>query len=416
MELFTSGREAFPQHVAPFPDLTAMIESAEDMVMDNHRPNLPPQKLRPIRYNGRSQASSQAEDPLEFVEAVELVGDDVCAVNGDSFDYLVPPIKAEVGDVMGTVGCGGGGLEEPPSSEQREEPSGKSSSDSYGDDSSATLNAPLKKNRKRKRTEKDEIFLEKLMKKMMDKQEQMHKQLLEMVEKRERERINREEAWKRQEMERIKRDEEARAQEMSRSIALISFIQNALGHEIEIPMPSTMSCTEENGGKDLSEDHIQKDLINPFGPTNNRWQKGTMQANVVEKHVDGDGGVICDPNNRRWPDAEVQALIMLRSTLEHKFHVSGSKCSIWDEISVGMYNMGYSRSAKKCKEKWENINKYFRKSMVSGKKHLENSKRCAYFHDLHMLYKNGFSSQVNHLNCTKVENADNGESLKGNKC
>ncbi|XP_039060089.1 trihelix transcription factor GT-2-like [Hibiscus syriacus] len=104
---------------------------------------------------------------------------------------------------------------------------------------------------------------------------------------------------------------------------------------------------------------------------------------------------------------------MLRSTLEDKFHVSGSKCSIWDEISVGMYNMGYCRSAKKCKEKWENINKYFRKSMVSSKKHKENRNRCAYFNDLHVLYKNGFTSQVNHLNCTKVENADNGESLKG---
>ncbi|XP_039060088.1 uncharacterized protein LOC120204066 [Hibiscus syriacus] len=290
MELFTGGREAFPQHVAPFPDLTAMIESTEDMMMGDHRSNFPPQKLRPIRYNGRSPASLQAEDPLELVEAVELVGDDVCAVNGESFDYLVPPIKAEVGDVMGTVGCGGGGLEEPPSSEQREEPSGKSYSDSYGNDSSATLNEPLKKNRKRKRTEKDEVFLEKLVKKIMDKQEQMHRQLLEMIEKRERERVIREEAWKWQEMERIKRDEEARAQEMSRSIALISFIQNALGHEIEIPILSTMSRTEENGGKDMSEDHSQKGMINPFVPTNNRWQEGMMQANGVENHVDRDGG------------------------------------------------------------------------------------------------------------------------------
>ncbi|KAK8629893.1 hypothetical protein V6N13_078711 [Hibiscus sabdariffa] len=412
MELFTGGQEAFPQYVAPFPDLTAMIEPAEDMMLGDHRMNLPPQKLRPIRYNGRSPASSQAEDPSEFVEAVEHVGDDVCAVNGDSFDYLVPPIKAEVGDVIGTVGCSGGGVEEPPCSEQRREPSGSSSGSDY-DDLSATVNEPLKKKRKRKRRGKMEHTLEKLVKKMMDKQEQMHKQLVEMIEKRERERIIREEVWKQQEMERIKRDEEARAQEMSRSIALISFIQNALGHEIEIPVPSTMSSMEENGGKDMSKDHIQKDTSNPFGPTNNRWQEGTMQANVGENHViDRDGGVNCDPNNRRWPDAEVQALIMLRSTLEHKFHVSGSKCSIWDEISVGMYGMGYSRSAKKCKEKWENINKYFRKSMVSGKKHKENSKRCTYFHDLHMLYKNGFSSQANHMNCTKVENTDSGESLK----
>ena len=139
--------------------------------------------------------------------------------------------------------------------------------------------------------------------KVMEKQEQMHKQLIEMIEKREKDRIIREEAWKWQEMERIKRDEEARAQETSRSVALISFIQNAFGHEIEIPIQSTLSCMEENGGKDMSEDHIQKDMINPYDLIN-RWQEGTMQANGGENHVDKDGGINCDPNNRR--DGQMQ--------------------------------------------------------------------------------------------------------------
>ncbi|XVF75161.1 hypothetical protein PTKIN_Ptkin13bG0165100 [Pterospermum kingtungense] len=408
MELFTDGgRGAFPQHVAPFPDLTAMIESAEDSIMGEYRPNLPPQKLRPIRCNGRSPVSSQPEDPSELPGAVEL------AMNGDSREYWEPPpIKAEVADVV--VDTGGGAAEGPPSSEQGGEPSG-SSSDSDDNDLSPTVNEPLNRKRKRKRRKKIEHFLEKLVMKVMDKQEQMHQELIEMIEKRERERKTREEAWKRQEMERIKRDEEARAQETSRNIALISFIQNALGHEIEIPIQSTMSCMEENGGKDMSEDHIQKDIIIPFDPIY-RSQEVVMLANGCENHVDKDVGINSDANNRRWPDAEVQALIMLRSTLEHKFHVTGSKCSIWDEISAGMYDMGYHRSAKKCKEKWENINKYFRKSMLSEKKHLENSKRCTYFHDLHMLYKNGLGNLANHVNCTKVENEDDGVSMKGSEC
>ncbi|XVF28070.1 hypothetical protein REPUB_Repub14bG0163900 [Reevesia pubescens] len=403
MELFTGGQEPFPQHVSPFPDFTAMIESAEHSLLVDHRPNLPPQKLRPIRYNGRSPAISQAEDPSEFMEAAEIVGE-VCAVNGDSGEYLEPPIKAEFYDVVDT---GGGGEEEgPPSLEQGGEPSCSSSSDSDDNDLSATVNEPLNK-KKRKRSKNIELFLEKLVLKVMEKQEQMHKQLIEMIEKREKERIVREEAWKRQEMERIKRDEEARAQETSRSLALISFIQNVLGHEIEIPIQSTTSFMEENGGKDGSEDHIQKDMINPCDPIN-RWQEGTMQANGGENHVHQDVGINCDPNNRRWPDAEVQALIMLRSASEHKFRFTGSKFSIWDEISVEMYNMGYCRSAKKCKEKWENINKYFRKSMGSGKKHLENSKRCAYFHELDMVYKNGLGSLSSHVNRTKDENEGTG--------
>ncbi|KAK6265118.1 hypothetical protein QQP08_018578 [Theobroma cacao] len=405
MELFNGGRETFPHHVAPFPDLTAigMIESAEDSMMGDHRPNLPPQKLRPIRYNGRSPASSQAEDTSEFAEVVELVGDEVCPVNGDSGEYLEPPVKAEVGDVVDT-----GGGDGPPNSEHGGDSSSSSSSDSDDNDMSTTLNEPLNRKRKRKKSKKIELFLEKLVMKVMEKQELMHKQLIETIEKRERERIIREEAWKQQEMERIKRDEEARAQETSRSIALISFIKNVLGHDIEIPVQSTISCMEETGGKEMSEGHIQKDMISLCDPIN-RWQEGKMQANGGENHVHEDIGINCDPSNRRWPDAEVQALIMLRSALEHKFRVTGSKCSIWDEISVGMYNMGYCRSAKKCKEKWENINKYFRKSMGSGKKHLENSKRCAYFHELDMLYKNGLVSPANHVNWTKDENEDRGE-------
>lgn len=116
MELFTDGREAFPQHVAPFPDLTAMIESAEDSIMGDYRPNLPPQKLRPIRCSGRSPVSSQAEDPSVFPEAVELT------VNGDSREYWKhPPNKAEAGDVVDT---GGGSGDGPPSSELGGEPSG----------------------------------------------------------------------------------------------------------------------------------------------------------------------------------------------------------------------------------------------------------------------------------------------------
>lgn len=210
----------------------------------------------------------------------------------------------------------------------------------------------------------------------MDKQEQMHKQLIEMIERKERERVMREEAWKQQEIERMKRDEEVRAQETSRNLALISFIQNILGHGLEIPQVlSTILHVENNGAKDGGNIPIQND-------------------------------VKCDPNNRRWPEAEVQALIMLRTALEQKFQMTGSKTSsIWHAISAGMYNMGYNRTAKKCKEKWENINKYFKKSFGSGvKERNENSKACPYFHELDVLYKNGFVNPGDASNPTSNEN------------
>jgi hypothetical protein len=54
--------------------------------------------------------------------------------------------------------------------------------------------------------------------------------------------------------------------------------------------------------------------------------------------------------------------------------VTGSKgTNIWDAISDGMCNMGYNCTAKNCKEKWENINKHFKKSVGSvAKKPFEN--------------------------------------------
>lgn len=95
-----------------------------------------------------------------------------------------------------------------------------------------------------------------------------------------------------------------------------------------------------------------------------------------------------DPNNKRWPTSEVQALITLRAALDDKFRTLGAKAPVWEEVSAGMAKMGYVRSAKKCKEKWENVNKYYKKATGSGKKPSENAKSCPYFHELETLYRN----------------------------
>eukprot|EP00262_Sarcandra_glabra_P011721 TRINITY_DN2879_c0_g2_i2.p1 TRINITY_DN2879_c0_g2~~TRINITY_DN2879_c0_g2_i2.p1 ORF type:complete len:183 (-),score=42.03 TRINITY_DN2879_c0_g2_i2:96-644(-) len=61
-----------------------------------------------------------------------------------------------------------------------------------------------------------------------------------------------------------------------------------------------------------------------------------------------------------------------------------------------MKQMGYFRSAKRCKEKWENINKYFKKVKESNKKRPEDAKTCPYFHQLEALYRKktlGFGNQ-----------------------
>lgn len=248
-----------------------------------------------------------------------------------------------------------------------------SSSTSDGGDDIVSTKKTL--NHKRKRTTRSlEVFVENLVMKVMDKQEQMHKQLIDMIEKKEKERTVREEAWKQREIERIRRDEELRAQETTRSLAVISLIQNLLGHEIQISAPVENQCTEDDGG----ESSIQKEL------------KG-------------------DSSSRRWPQAEVQSLISLRTSLEHKFRATGSKGSIWEEISVEMNKIGFNRSAKKCKEKWENMNKYFKRTVGTGKANFANGKTCPYFQELDVLYRNGVVNTAAVFDNTNSENKPKAE-------
>ena len=67
-------------------------------------------------------------------------------------------------------------------------------------------------------------------------------------------------------------------------------------------------------------------------------------------------------SSSRWPKEEVEALIRLRTNVDVDYEGNnGTKGPLWEEISLAMKKLGYDRSAEKCKEKWENINKYFKR-------------------------------------------------------
>lgn len=245
--------------------------------------------------------------------------------------------------------------------------------------------------------------MENLAAKVMQRQEQMHSQLIQIIETKEKERILREEAWKQQEIERAKREEEVRAQETSRNLAIISFIQNVLGNEFQHPKPlRTLPLEKDEGGVhnqgivkcDQTDARSVKFESHSKDDTNDRtWSETEVQTRY-------------DLFSKRWPKAEVQALIAVRTALDHKFLSMGSKGSIWEEISVGLASMGYNRTAKKCKEKWENMNKYFKKTMDGGKMRPENAKTCPYFQELEILYKAGLKNPANSLDNSNVENED----------
>ncbi|KAK9946208.1 hypothetical protein M0R45_011683 [Rubus argutus] len=56
-----------------------------------------------------------------------------------------------------------------------------------------------------------------------------------------------------------------------------------------------------------------------------------------------------DHTNSRWPQSEVEALILLRSNIESKFQEPGLKGPLWEQVSASMASLGYQRSAKRCK-------------------------------------------------------------------
>lgn len=234
-----------------------------------------------------------------------------------------------------------------------------------------------KKKRKRKHLTSIKIFLENLVKQLLENQEALHIKFLEAIERRDQERIMREEAWKRQEMARLTRETELRAQEhalaSTREAAIVAFLQKITGEDLKLPeAPVPFHATE------TQEDH---------------------QAACMDKELS-------DPNGKRWPKPEVQALIRLRSNLEPKFQEPGPKGPLWQEISAGMASLGFTnRSAKRCKEKWENINKYFRKTKDSMKKRPENAKTCPYFQQLDVLYRKGILSSPN--KCNRVDQHSN---------
>ncbi|XP_078445685.1 trihelix transcription factor DF1-like isoform X2 [Wolffia australiana] len=227
-----------------------------------------------------------------------------------------------------------------------------SASESEEDDETEATPVGAPHRRKRSRGERMMAFFEGLMKQVMERQEKMQQRFLEAIERREQERTTREEAWRRQEMARAQKEQELiikeRALAASRDASIVAFLQKMTGTAAAAAVPPPPPPPQE------------------------------VNAST-------------DSSSSRWPRAEVQALIKLRMGLEEKYREAGPKGPLWEEIAAEMRKIGYARTPKRCKEKWENINKYFKKVKESNKKRPEDSKTCPYFHLLDALYREKLS-------------------------
>ncbi|CAI9302074.1 unnamed protein product [Lactuca saligna] len=91
----------------------------------------------------------------------------------------------------------------------------------------------------------------------------------------------------------------------------------------------------------------------------------------------------------RWPRQETLALLEIRSRLDPCFKEATSsnhKAPLWDEISRIMNeDYGYQRSGRKCKEKFENLYKYYKKTK-EGKVGKHDGKHYRFFRQLESLF------------------------------
>ncbi|CAI9778027.1 unnamed protein product [Fraxinus pennsylvanica] len=290
--------------------------------------------------------------------------------------------------------------------------------------SSTSSDEDIQRRRGRKRKWKD--FFERLMKDVIDKQEELQKKFLETLDKRERDRMAKEEAWRVQEMTRLNREHDLLVQERSisaaKDAAVIQFFQkiteqqslqipisNANTPQMPISMPMPMQVqAPANTMPPVQPPQpaapLQQTPAPAPAPESAPPPAPTVEhvivtpTNVLDTpRTDSNGGENFIPmSSSRWPKAEVQALIDLRTSLDLKYQENGPKGPLWEEISAAMARLGYNRNAKRCKEKWENINKYFKKVKESSKKRPEDSKTCPYFHQLDALYRERAKTDSSH--------------------
>ncbi|KAE8731099.1 ERF024 protein [Hibiscus syriacus] len=108
----------------------------------------------------------------------------------------------------------------------------------------------------------------------------------------------------------------------------------------------------------------------------------------------GDGGT------GRWPRQETLTLLEIRSRLDPKFKEANQKGPLWEEVSrIMCEDHGYQRSGKKCREKFENLYKYYKKTK-EGKAGRQDGKHYRFFRQLDALYgetSNSVSGQESQL-------------------
>ncbi|VAI11800.1 unnamed protein product [Triticum turgidum subsp. durum] len=203
-------------------------------------------------------------------------------------------------------------------------------------------------------------FFEGLMRQVMERQEAMQSRLLEAIERRDQDRMIREEAWRRQEVARLAREQDALAQERavaaSRDAAVVSFIQRITGQIVPVHAPpSSFPAKPAATVNSVKPPALQPTPVASAAPAPPTPRPPVQaQPNVTTPMRTQPQTPPPQPQQHATPTATEPQPVTPQP---------------------------------QCKEKWENINKYFKKVKESSRKRPEDSKTCPYFHQLDALYR-----------------------------
>ncbi|KAJ9180122.1 hypothetical protein P3X46_008404 [Hevea brasiliensis] len=307
------------------------------------------------------------------------------------------------------------------------------------------------KRKRQKKFEMFKGFCEDIISKIMTQQEEMHNKFLEDMVKRDEKKIAREEAWKKQEMDRINKELELRAQEQAlagdRQTTINIFLKKNSHHQVlilrteqfksfyfiflgatanpnptsqtnnqnkpEAPISTTIGLRHQNSSSSPTKNNpvIPTSMPENLAPENSSSTLGTSSSTSSEAPQTQNPNFFNSQSNplstetvqekptsddkedlgKRWPIYEVLALINLSCSLYNSNEDKETivKAPLWERISQGMMELGYKRNAKRCKEKWENINKYFRKTKEVNNRRSVDSRTCPYFDQLSTLSNQG---------------------------
>ncbi|KAK8639886.1 hypothetical protein V6N13_138252 [Hibiscus sabdariffa] len=85
----------------------------------------------------------------------------------------------------------------------------------------------------------------------------------------------------------------------------------------------------------------------------------------------------------QWGQEETRELIFIRGELEKDFSATKHNKTLWEVVSAGMKDRGFTRTPHQCKSKWKNLLNRYKGKETSDP---ENGSQFPFFEELHALF------------------------------